>query len=265
VSSGGSSSGGSSGGGGGGGGLPDLSVAGSVTNSTPAVGDNVTFFVTVTDKNGKPAQPLYLNVALGGGLQFVSASADRGNGCTVVSAGQIKCFLDWLSSDVPAAHLQIVTKVVAATDQTFSGTAAAGQGELNPADNTLSLTLNAAPATTITTSGVPAGGATTAKQDKTKPVAHALLTPAKRGTVAKLRFTIADNKGVAKALTTVKHGTTVVGTASTGFGPVVSGSVYYVGWRVPAKVAKGSYSFCVTAVDRAGNKSAQSCAPLALK
>jgi hypothetical protein len=38
-----------------------------------------------------------------------------------------------------------------------------------------------------------------------------------------------------------------------------------VGWHVPAKAAKGNYSFCVVAVDRAGNKSAQSCAPVALK
>jgi hypothetical protein len=141
-----------------------------------------------------------------------------------------------------------------------------------------SITLNAAaPPTTTTTTKTPAGsttgipnglngdGAPTKKQDTRKPTAHALLTPGRRGAVAKLRFKIYDDKGVAKALATVKHGSTVIGRTSTGYGPVASGSIYFVGWHVPKKAAKGHYSFCVTAVDRAGNKSAQSCAPLALK
>ncbi|MDX6425724.1 MAG: hypothetical protein QOD52_1129, partial [Gaiellaceae bacterium] len=188
-------------------------------------------------------------------------------------------FLDYLSSDVTTAHLQIVTRVVASTQQTFTATASAAQGEFNAADNTLSLTLNAAPpattttthttTNTTTTSGLPVGlngdGTPTRKQDKKKPTARALVTPAKRGAVAKLRFKIYDDHGVAKAIATVKHGSTVVGSASTGFGPVAAGSVYYVGWHVPVKFAKGSYSFCVVAYDRAGNRSAQSCAPLALK
>lgn len=264
-------------GGGGGAGSPDLAVTGFASNASPLVGDNVTFLVTVTDKNLKPAQQLYLTVALGSGLQFVSSVSDRGSGCAVESSGQLSCFLDWLSGDVASASLQITAKVTATTGQTFSGTASAGQGELNPADNTLSLTLNAA---STSTSGGTTGGTTgadktpvglngdgtpTKKQDKRKPTAEAIYTPAKRGTVAKLRFKIYDDQGVAKALTIVKRGSTVVGTASTGYGPVASGSTYYVGWHVPANAAKGNYWFCVVAVDRAGNKSAQSCAPLALK
>ena len=254
-------------------------MTGFASNASPAVGDNVTFLVTVTDKNGKPAQQLYVTVALGSGLQYVSSTSDRGSGCSPDSTGQLKCFLDWLSSDATTAHLEITAKVTAASNQTFSGTASAGQGEFNPADNTLSLTLNAAvpPATTTTTTktpsgstgGVPVGlngdGTPTKKQDKRKPTAQALLTPGRRGAVAKLRFKIYDDKGVAKALATVKHGSTVIGRASTGYGPVAAGSIYFVGWHVPVKAAKGYYSFCVTAVDRAGNKSAQSCAPLALR
>jgi len=53
--SGGGSSGGSSGGGGPG--SPDLAVTGFPSNTAPLPGDNVTFMVTVTDKNGKPAPP----------------------------------------------------------------------------------------------------------------------------------------------------------------------------------------------------------------
>jgi uncharacterized repeat protein (TIGR01451 family) len=281
-SSGGSGSGGSSSSGGGGAGSPDLAVTGFASNASPLVGDNVTFFVTVADNNGKPAQQLYLSVALGAGLQFVSSTTDRGNPCTVVSTG-LSCFLDWLSSDVTTAHLQITAKVIATTGQTFSGTASAGQGELNPVDNTLSLSLSTVAATPAsptptgtsgTTGGTSTGktpvglngdGTPTKKQDKKKPTAEALYTPGKRGATVKLRFKIYDDQGVAKATTSIKRGATLVGTAKTGFGPVAAGSVYFVGWHVPANAAKGNYWFCVVATDRAGNKSAQSCAPLALK
>ncbi len=274
--SGGGSSGGSSGGGssGGGPGSPDLSVTGYASNGTPVPGDTVTFFLTVTDKNSQPAQQLYVTVGLGAGLQYVSSTSDRGSGCSV-SSGQLKCFLDYLSSDVTTAHLQVVTKVVASTLQTFSGTASAAQGEFNAADNTLSISLNTtpAPATTTTagstTSGIPVGlngdGTPTKKQDKKRPTSHALSSSGKRGRLAQLRFRVYDEHGVAKVLTKVKWNGTVVGAPSTGFGPVAYGSTYFLAWHVPAKAAKGNYSFCVVAYDRAGNKSAQSCAPLALK
>jgi uncharacterized repeat protein (TIGR01451 family) len=268
ASSSGSGSGGSaSGGGGGGPGSPDLAVTGFPSNNAPLPGDNVTFMVTVTDKNSRPAQNLYVNVTLGAGLQYVTSTVDRGNACTATSATTLKCFLDWLSSDVTIANLQITTKVVAAGSQTLSATATAAQGDSDNSNNTLSLALNAA--TALGTSAVPVGlngdGTPTKKQDKKKPSAQALYTSGKRGGVAKLRFKIYDDQGVAKAMTTIKRGATVVSTASTGYGPVAYGSVYFVGWHVPAKVQHGSYWFCVVAVDRAGNRSAQSCAPLALK
>jgi hypothetical protein len=168
---------------------------------------------------------------------------------------------------VTTANLQITTKVVAAGSQTLSATATAAQGDSDNSNNTLSLALNAA--TALGTSAVPVGlngdGTPTKKQDKKKPSAQALYTSGKRGGVAKLRFKIYDDQGVAKAMTTIKRGATVVSTTSTGYGPVAYGSVYFVGWHVPAKVQRGSYWFCVIAVDRAGNKSAQSCAPLALR
>jgi hypothetical protein len=101
--------------------------------------------------------------------------------------------------------------------------------------------------------------------DKKAPTSRAVVSTGKRGRSAQLRFKIYDDRGVAKALIKVKRNGRVVGTPSTGFGPVESGSTYFLNWKVPPKAAKGTYSFCVTAVDRAGNGSAQSCAPLALK
>ncbi|MDX6475278.1 MAG: large repetitive protein, partial [Gaiellaceae bacterium] len=266
-SGGGAGSGGGSGSGSSGGaGSPDLVVTGFSDKSAPLPGETVTFVLTVTDKNGVMAQPLFLDFALPAGLQYVSSTMDRGNGCVLVNASQLQCNLQFLSSTAPTAHVQLTTKVAAAGPQTLTATASADQGDLNPADNTLSLAVNASGSSS---SGLPVGlngdGTPTKKQDKKAPTSRALTSAGKRGRAVQLRFKVYDDNGVAKITTTVKRNTKVVGTASTGFGPVAYGSVYFLGWKVPAKAAKGSYSFCVVAVDRAGNKSAQTCAPLALK
>jgi len=251
-------------------------VTGSAGNGSPAPGDSVTFFLAVTDKNGKPAQTIYLDVALSSGLQYVSSTTDRGNGCVATNATTLRCFLDWLSSDVRVANLQITAKVLTAGTQGITAVASDQQGDIDSTNNTLSISLSAGTTgstggtgSTGSTSGIPVGlngdGTPTKKQDKVKPHATALGSSGKRGATAKLRFKIYDDQGTARALTTIKRGKAIVATPSTGFGPVAYGSVYYVGWHVPAKAAKGSYWFCVTAVDRAGNKSAPSCAPLAVK
>lgn len=262
------SSGGSGGGGGGGGpGSPDLAVTGYPSNGSPLVGDNVTFLLNVSDRNGRPAQALYVDVTLGAGLQYVSSTTDRGSGCVASSSTTARCFLDWLSSDVSSANLQITAKVISAGAQSFVATASAQQGDIDYTNNTLSLSVGTT--STGTAGAAPTGlngaGATTKKQDRKKPSAHAYFTSGKRGQVAKLRFRIYDDQGLARAMTTITHGAKVVARANTGYGPVAYGSVYYVGWRVPPKAAKGSYRFCVVAVDRAGNRSAPSCAALALK
>jgi len=188
---------------------------------------------------------------------------DRGSGCTPVSAAQVRCNVDFLSSSAPTAHVQITTKVVTAGPQTIIASATSGQGELTPADNTVTVGLNATGST-----GAPVGlngdGTPTKKQDKKAPTSRALASAGRRGRAAQLRFKVYDDNGVAKVTTTVKHNGSIVGTASTGYGPVAYGSIYFLGWKVPARAAKGNYSFCVVAVDRAGNKSAQTCAPLAL-
>ena len=184
----------------------------------------------------------------------------------MVSATQLRCYLDFLSGQAPHANVLITAKVIGAGTQVLVATVTAQQSESSLANNTLTLTSTSGSTSTPTAPvGLNGDGTPTVTQDKKKPTARALLTAAKRGGVAKLRFKIYDDHGIAKAITTVKRGTTVIGKATTGYGPVVSGSVYYVGWRVPRKAAKGKYTFCVTAIDRAGNKSAQSCAPVALK
>jgi uncharacterized repeat protein (TIGR01451 family) len=267
--SGGSAGSGGSSGGGGGAGSPDLVVTGLASTATPLPGDNVLYLLAVTDKNLKPAQGIVLTVSLPSGLQYVSSLTDRGNGCVLATSSTLNCNLDWLSADVATANIQIVAKVIATGQQMLSATASAQQGEANSADNTLAIAINGTSATTAGSGTVPAGlngdGTPTKKQDKKKPNVSALSSSAKRGAVAKLRFKIYDDQGVAKALTTIKRSGKKVAVSNTGFGPVAYGSVYYTGWKVPVHAPKGNYSFCVVGVDSAGNKSAQSCAPLAIK
>jgi hypothetical protein len=192
---------------------------------------------------------------------------DRGSGCTIVSATQLSCYLDFLSGQAPHANIQITARVVAAGAQTFSATATAQQSESSLTNNTLTLTYVAGTSGTATVvrTGLNGEGTATKKQDTKRPVVGALLSWGTRGSVAKLRFKIYDDQGVAKALTTIRRSGAKIGVSDTGLGPVAYGSVYFTGWRVPAHAPKGNYSFCVVGVDSAGNRSAQSCAPLAVK
>lgn len=267
----------SSGGGGGGAGAPDLTVTGTASNAKPAVGDSVLYVVTVADKNRKAASGLFLTLTLSSGLKYVSSAVVRGNGCAVQSPSQVKCNLDWLSGDVPQTDVRIIAQVTGAGTQTLTASALAAQGELNAADNGVTFTLNSSNGATAATQGVPSGlngdassptstkTKTTKVVDHKKPTARAVKSTGRRGRIAAVRFKIYDDRGFAKAIATIKHKGKKVATRRTGFGPVAFGSTYYVGWKVPKKAAKGVYSFCVVAIDRAGNKSRSSCGRLTVK
>ena len=195
--------------------------------------------VTVTDKNGNPAQSLFVDVTLGSGLQYVTSTSDRGSGCRdeLVDA-QVQPRL--ASSDVKTGNLQITTKDAGGA-QTLTATASAAQVTATTRTTRSRCRSAATSGTSGTTApvGLNGDGTPTKTQDKKKPAAQALSTSGKRGAVAKLRFKIYDDQGVAKAITTVERGATVIGSASTGYGPVAYGSIYFVGWHVPAKAAKG--------------------------
>ncbi|MFL5955435.1 MAG: hypothetical protein ACJ76I_15145 [Gaiellaceae bacterium] len=258
AAAGGGSGGGS--GGGGGTGAPDLAVTGFASNSSPLPGDTVTFAVAVTDRNGNPAEKVIVDVVLSSGLQYVRSSTDRGQGCVATSVSTLRCSLDWLSNDVKVGNLQITTTALTAGPQSLTATASAQQGDSDRSNNLLTVPLVVASTTTS-----PALPTSTPAPHDNKPTASALASAGTRGHVARLRFKIYDDTGIARALTTIKRGSTIAGKTSTGFGPVEYGSIYFTSWRVPAKTAKGKYTFCVVALDRSGNKSAQSCAPLTVK
>jgi len=245
---------------------PDLQVTGTASNTAPVAGDVVQFALSVYDANAQPAQSLNLTLTLPSGLQFVSGTSDRGSGCKTSGTTQVVCFLDWLSKDARRANVQVSAKVITPGQLVLSATATSQQGVLTPANSTLSLTLLSP---TSTVAGVPTGlngnGPTTIVSDVKAPTTRALVSAGKRGTTAKLRFQIYDDSGVARALTTVKRDGKTIGSPSTGYGPVVNGTVYFVGWHIPSRAAKGRYTFCVVAVDRARHHSGTSCAALTVK
>jgi uncharacterized repeat protein (TIGR01451 family) len=268
VSGGGGTGGGTTGGTGAG--APDLQVTGFASAATPAVGDLVSFALTVTDANLILAQSVVLTVTLPSGLQFVSGSADRGSGCSVTTATKVSCNLDFLSTTAPRANVQILARVITTGQQILTATVTAQQGLLNTTKGTVSVSVVVPVAKTTaggTTTGPPTGlnGSPKATPDKKKPTSHAIASKGTRGQTVKLRFRTYDDRGVAKAVATVKRNGKVYRTAKTGFGPVAYGSTYFVGWHIAANAPKGRYTFCVVATDRAGNHSPSSCAALILK
>jgi hypothetical protein len=252
-------------------------VTGYASPATPLVGTGVALVYQVTDKNLTLGFGVTLTITLPDGFTYGSAGYDRGQGCKQTSATQVVCALDFLSGVAPAAHVQIYGTVTKAGALPIAANVTYQNADPNPADNTLTLTLNAAapssPATGASTTGVPVGltgGAgvtktTSAASDRKAPTAHAIRSSARRGTVAKLRFRIYDDSGVAKATATVRRNGRKLGVVRTGFGPVAVGGVYYVGWRVPRSSPKGKYTFCVVASDRARHSSNQTCAALTLR
>ena len=263
---GGSGGGSGSGGGGGGGSAVDLALSGYQTPASPIPGQDVSYVLRADDLAPSPlAMNVVISVSLPSGVSFVSAHTDRGSGCSATSATGLSCNLDFLSSTAPHGSVVITAHVVASGPHVLTAALTAAQTDSNLANNALTLTYVAGSTGSTPPVGLNGDGTPTKKQDKHAPTSRALASAGKRGRAAQLRFKVYDDNGVAKVTTTVKRNGSVVGKASTGYGPVAYGSVYYLGWKVPARAVKGNYSFCVVAVDRAGNKSAQTCAPLALK
>jgi uncharacterized repeat protein (TIGR01451 family) len=263
--SGGSGSGGSGSGGGGGGvaAKPDWVVTLGAAPTPKQVGDIFSYIVTITNKGGDSSKA-FVDVTLPSQTSFVGASFDRGSGCTGTTT--LSCNLDFLPA---AMTTQIVMAVKVNAEGTLTATANghALQADLRPADNiaTLTLTIGKTAQPQGAPGGLNGGSGSPAGPDKVKPSARALSSRVSRGKSSALRFKLYDDRGVAKATATVKRNGKVVATLKTGYGPVVYGTIYFLPWKVSAKLDRGGLSFCVVATDRSGNSSASSCAPVSLR
>jgi hypothetical protein len=93
--------------------------------------------------------------------------------------------------------------------------------------------------------------------DNAKPLARALASSGRRGTLVKLLYRVSDNSGQTRERIRVYRSGRLLKTIWMPLAPTVAGQTYYVRWRAPLR--RGWLRFCVVAWDGAGNASATSC------
>jgi hypothetical protein len=113
-----------------------------------------------------------------------------------------------------------------------------------------------------TTDVKPAKGPT---GDRVAPRVKALASKGKRGRVARLRYTVFDDRGRTREVVRIygRRGR-LLGTKRRILTATARGRVYFVRWKVPRK-SQRRLRFCVRAWDAAGNRSRLSCAQLRLR
>ena len=101
--------------------------------------------------------------------------------------------------------------------------------------------------------------------DLVAPTATALSGTGRKGRTARLLSRIADDSGEVGLVEEVKlRGKVVARFKEVWFSSATRGRTVAIAWRVPA-TATGTYQHCIRAVDRAGNKTAPSCASLQVR
>jgi hypothetical protein len=93
------------------------------------------------------------------------------------------------------------------------------------------------------------------------PSVAAIATSGTRGKPIRLAYRLSDDTGATRERIVVYRGLTAVRTISTNLHATARGSVHHVIWR-PSALATGTFRFCVTSWDKAGNQSRPSCAPV---
>jgi hypothetical protein len=100
-------------------------------------------------------------------------------------------------------------------------------------------------------------------KDIMKPMVQTFPAKAHRGTRARLRFAASDDSGrIAFTIRILAAARPALAVIRIPLGPVDPAKLRSVAWQVPAKLPARRLRFCVNAVDRAGNRSVRSCAPL---
>lgn len=121
-------------------GVADLRLEGTVDPAQAAVGDSITWRLTVNDYNTGPALDVWVDVTLPANVSLTSSYTDRGTGCTVDGNNHLHCYLDWLADTVQFGHVILVTKVTATGDHVLSAVTGYRAADPVPANNTLTLT-----------------------------------------------------------------------------------------------------------------------------
>lgn len=99
-------------------------------------------------------------------------------------------------------------------------------------------------------------------QDLQAPVPRARPAKAKRGTTARLTYTVSDDSGRSREEVRVYGARLALLAVLRSPLEASNGSLDSVRWRVPKKLKAKTLRFCVVAIDAAGNQSKASCAAL---
>lgn len=97
--------------------------------------------------------------------------------------------------------------------------------------------------------------------DVQAPRVRALPSRGNRGGVARLRYRVSENSGVARITISVKGGRHV----RTAYRRVSATRTYVARWRVPRTASRGARRFCVRASDRTHHASRRSCSRLTVR
>ena len=130
---------------GGGGPAPDLVVQASATSAAPAVGDTITYAVSVRNLGG-PASRALLAVQLPSQVVYTGSQSDRGPGCTGTTI--LACDLDYLAGDL-VATVRIDATVREAGTLSFTAISSSQPGDAQPANDAAGVTTVVTPPATI--------------------------------------------------------------------------------------------------------------------
>ena len=120
-------------------GVADLRLSGTVDPVQAAVGDGLTWQITVNDYNAGPALDVWVDVTLPTNVELTSSYTDRGTGCTPAGPNTLHCDLDWLADTAQFGHVILVTKVTATGNHVLTAVTGYRAADPSPADNTLTL------------------------------------------------------------------------------------------------------------------------------
>jgi len=100
--------------------------------------------------------------------------------------------------------------------------------------------------------------------DRVLPVSKALASSGKRGATVKLKSQASDDSGLVRVREQVFRNGRLIATLQTAYAAAKAPKTFVTGWKSPKK-ARGTFKHCSRATDRAGNASATTCAPIALR
>ena len=245
---------------GGGASSPDLVVQASATPVAPAVGDTITYVVSVRNLGGPAARAL-LAVQLPTQVTYAGSQSDRGPGCTAGAA--LTCDLDFLAGEL-VATVRVNAVVREAGTLAFAAVSSSQPGDPQPANDTARISTVVLPQAAV---AVPA---------QVRPALRAVgapMRPVRAGGVATLsvRFAVGGAARLGASLTsssssrpiTLLAGTSLAGVRTTkartaAAARVSRGATYLFKARVGApKLIRGrTYLIRLTAVGADGRRRA---------